>query len=111
MYRIIKTDDGAVIGSTEKPTYIYRKYTGCFVQTNERNAQGVAYKGTPYNLRDREGVGANETVIVIEFDGAEVTADNAEKVIGIENALCEQDAAAEERLAAIEDALCELDRS
>ena len=80
MYRIIKADDGAVIGSTEKPVYIYRKSTGSFVQTDEQNAQGVAWKGTPYNLRDREGVGAEETVIVIEFDGAEATADTAEEV-------------------------------
>ena len=111
MYRIIKADDGAVIGSTEAPRFIKKSSAGCFVQTDEANAQGVAFKGTPYNLRDREGVDAEETVIVIEFDGAEVTADTADKVVEIEDAMCEQDTAVEERLAAIEDALCELDKN
>lgn len=73
MYLIIKTDDGAVIGNTEKPIYIYKKSTGCFVIADEQNAQGVAYKGTSYNLRDREGVGADETVIVVEYDGGDDT--------------------------------------
>ena len=111
MYRIINSDGGAVIGCTEKPRFIIRKSTGCFIQTDEANAQGVAFRGVPYNLLGREGVGAETSAILVEFDGGEITADTAEKVVEIEDAVCEQDAAVEKRLADIENALCELDKN
>ena len=111
MYRIINSEGGVVIGNTEKPVYIYKKSTGCFVQTDEANAQGIAFKGTPYNLLGRDGVDAEVSVILVDFDGGEITADTADKVVEIEDAMCEQDTAVEERLAAIEDALCELDKN
>lgn len=76
MYKLINTNGGAVIGTTESPRFIYKKSTGCFVETNEAEAQGIAFKGTPYNLFGREGVGADETVMLVEFDGGE-TADAA----------------------------------
>lgn len=76
MYRIIKEKTGAEVGSTEKPIFIRKKSNGCYVQTSEAEAQGIAFKGTPYNLFGREGVGADETVMLVEFDGGE-TADAA----------------------------------
>ncbi|MBR1397722.1 MAG: hypothetical protein IJ563_09355 [Selenomonadaceae bacterium] len=68
MYRIINTKDGSVIGSTEAPRFIKKKYTGCYIQSDEKNAQGVAYQGTPYNLHGRDGIGADDTVLLIEYD-------------------------------------------
>lgn len=71
MYKLINTNGGAVIGTTESPRFIYKKSTGCFVETNEANAQGVAYKGTPYNLFGRDGVGVDGTVMLVEYDAGE----------------------------------------
>ncbi|MBR1647937.1 MAG: hypothetical protein IJ685_14435 [Selenomonadaceae bacterium] len=69
MYKIIDTKDGAVIGRTETPLFIRKKETsGCYVQTKAELAQGVAYLGTPYNLQGRDGVGAEDTVILVEVD-------------------------------------------
>ena len=78
MYRIINTNDGVEIGCTEAPRFIRKSSAGCYVQTDELAAQGIAFKGTPYNLRDREGVGAEETVLLVEFDGGEVVGTTAE---------------------------------
>lgn len=71
MYKLINTNGGAVIGTTESPRFIYKKSTGCFVETNEANAQGVAYKGAAYNLFGREGVGVDGTVMLVEYDAGE----------------------------------------
>lgn len=75
MYRIIKEKTGAEVGSTEKPIFIRKKSNGCYVQTSEAEAQGIAFKGTPYNLFGREGVGADETVMLVEFDGGDAVSD------------------------------------
>lgn len=74
MYKIIDTKDGAVIGRTETPLFIRKKETtGCYVQTKAESAQGVAYRGTAYNLQGKDGVGATDTVILVEVDaGTEV---------------------------------------
>ena len=69
MYKIINIKDGSTVGSTEKLYFIQKKEsTGCYVQTDEQNAQGVAYLGTAYNIQGRNGVGADDTVILIEYD-------------------------------------------
>ena len=68
MFKIINTKDGTEIGSTETPRFIKKKSTGCYIQTDKQNAQGVAYKGTAYNLQGRDGIGADDTVLLIEYD-------------------------------------------
>lgn len=68
MYKIINAKDGTEIGSTENPRYIKKKDTGCYIQTDRQNAQGIAYKGTAYNLQGRDGIDADDTVILIEYD-------------------------------------------
>lgn len=75
MYRIIKEKTGAEVGSTEKPIFIRKKSNGCYVQTSEAEAQGIAFKGTPYNLFGRKGVGADETVMLVEFDGGDAVSE------------------------------------
>jgi hypothetical protein len=69
MFKIIK--DGEQIGITEKLHYIYQKENGVFYECDSKEAQGIAWKGTPYNLRGRAPMAVNETVIVIEVDGGE----------------------------------------
>lgn len=74
MYKIIDTRDGATIGRTDKPLFIRKKETtGCYVQTNVESAQGVAYMGTAYNLQGKDGVGATDTVILVEVDAGTET--------------------------------------
>lgn len=73
MYKIIDVKDGAVIGRTDNPLFIRKKSsTGCYVQTKAESAQGVAFQGTPYNLQGKDGVGATDTVMLVEFDSGTV---------------------------------------
>lgn len=74
MYRLIKASGGAEIGVTEKPRFIKKSSAGIYIEADEKGAQGVAYKGTPYNLYGRSGVGAEETALLIEFDGGDISA-------------------------------------
>lgn len=114
MYRIINTKTGAEIGSTEAPRYIKLSENGTKIEATPEEALGIAYKSTAYNLFGREGVGAEETVLLSEYDAGDNVAEtvkNTDSIAELEDAMCEQDAATEERLAAIEDALCELDKS
>ena len=73
MYKIINVKDGSTVGSAEKIFFIKKKTsTGCYIATDEKSAQGVAYQGTAYNLQGRDGVGVDDTVFLIEYDaGAE----------------------------------------
>lgn len=114
MYRIINTDTGAEIGATETPRYIKKSRSGQNIEATKQDAMGVAYKSEAYNLVGTAGVGAEETVLLKEYDGGDNVADtvkNTDSIAELEDALCEQDAAAYNRLAAIEDALCELDKN
>ena len=113
MIQIISTITGATIGYTEKPRFIKISSSGVFIQTDEENAQGIAYRSKPYNLRDREGLGVEDTVMLIVVDSGTILTQaeqTAAAVTNLEDALCEQDTSIEERLATIEDALCELDK-
>lgn len=71
MYRVVNTNTGVTVGFTEQPRFIKKSSDGVFVQTDEQNAQGIAFESTPYNLRDREGLGVEETVMLIEIDPGE----------------------------------------
>lgn len=107
MYRLIDTDNGAIIGLVSEPLYIrISPSNGSLVATEPRLAQGVAYKSTPYNLMGKDGVNAEKTVLVEELD----ITDLVFNIPDLENAICEMDIAYEARISAIEDALCELDK-
>ena len=88
MYKIIDTKDGAVIGRTDTPLFIRKKETtGCYVQTNAESAQGVAYMGTAYNLQGKDGVGATDTVILVEFDSGTIADKTDENSAAIDEIL------------------------
>lgn len=77
MYKIINTKDGSTVGSAEKLYFIKKKAsTGCYIATDEKSAQGVAYKGTAYNIQGRGGVGADDTVMLIEYDAGTIADEN-----------------------------------
>ncbi len=85
MYQIFNTADNTKIGTTEKVRFIKKKITGSYVEAKEEEAQGIAYKGTAYNLQGRDGVGAQETVYLIELDAGEVS-DNTTAAVAANSA-------------------------
>ena len=68
MYRLVTTK-GAELGITEEVRYIRRADNGSFIRTDEREAVGVAFNGTPYNLFGHEEIEGADTVIVKKTDG------------------------------------------
>lgn len=94
MYRIINTDTGAEIGSTEAPRYTKLSENGTRIEATKEEATGIAYKGTPYNLLNTEGVGAEETVLLSEYDAGDNVADtakNSASIAELETAICDLD--------------------
>ena len=69
MYKIKK--DNELIAMTEKLNFIKQTDKGIFVSCNEKDAQGIAVKNTPYNLLGRKAMASCETVFVFEVDGGE----------------------------------------
>lgn len=86
MYKIINETIGEVLGYTQKPTYIRLSTAGNYTTADEENAQGLAYRSRPYNLRGREGVGVMETVFLIEIDEGLMLSDLTETGILIAEA-------------------------
>lgn len=81
MYRIININ-GTELGNTDIVNYIRIGKSGCFVPTNKKNAIGVAYKGTPYNLAGFNVIENAETVIVVEIDSGAT-------IDGLHQSVCE----------------------
>ena len=72
MYKLINSETNELIGFVRKPAYIrIKESSGALVPTTDRDAQGIAYHSVPYNLSGRDGVGADVSVVLIEFDEAE----------------------------------------
>ena len=80
MYNIIRTVDGAEIGSTENVRYIRKSASGCYIQTDEKNAEGIVHCGIAYNLEGREGLGAEGTVMLIAYDAGQSAYEAAKKI-------------------------------
>lgn len=94
MYRIINTKDGAEIGSTETPRYITLSDNGSLIEVPQEEAQGVAFKGTAYNLLNTQGVGAEDTVLLSEYDAGDNAAEtikNTASIAELETAICDLD--------------------
>jgi|GEM_PF-7031396 len=113
MYKIIRSN-GEALGYAESVVFTKKKGVN-IIEAKPEDAAGIAYRSTAYNLAGTEGVGAAETVSVYAVDGGEAitdadakTAENAEAVAALEDAMCEADTANEEWKAGIEDALCEI---
>ena len=67
MYRIYKR--GELLGKVDVPTYI-KKQDGVFVPCTLKEAEGIAYNSTPYNLEGQIMEGSQGEVILVETDGA-----------------------------------------
>lgn len=95
MYRIIDVNTGVEIGVTETPRYIKKSKSGHNVQTERKDATGIAYKSDPYNLVGTSGIGAEVTILLKEFDGGDnvaATNENRSSIDELELALCDLDA-------------------
>ena len=68
MFKIINVNNGSIVGSTETPHFIKKSSSGCYIQTDEENAQGVAYENAAYNLQGRDGIGVEDTVLLVKYD-------------------------------------------
>lgn len=109
MYKIINTNSGELVGYTENPIWIRKHNNGCYVQTERKNADGIAFNSTPYSIGGLDGL---DIVVVVETDAGDIFVDNATITAAdavLEDAMCEMDTMTAERIAAVEDALCEID--
>lgn len=87
MYRIISTIDGRELGTVDHVTYIKIGASGSYVFANQEDAVGVSVNGTPYNLVGHEDIHdadtAAETVVVSEFDGGTLVAEQQRIIDGL----------------------------
>lgn len=87
MYLLIRTADGVEIGAVERPQYIRKSAEGAYIETNEKDARGVAYLGVAYNLWNREPIGADETVMLVERDAGQTMSDTQRAVAANSDAI------------------------
>lgn len=73
MFRIIKTN-GEELGMTEKVNYIKIASNGCFISADKKDAIGVAFNSSPYNLFGHDEIKDVDTVLIREIDGGMATA-------------------------------------
>lgn len=81
MVKIVSVTTGDVIGVTETPRYIRTNDNGINVETSKETAEGVAYNSVAYNLShvpDADVAEAEDTVVLVEFDGGELFSQNRE---------------------------------
>lgn len=75
MYRITNINTGASLGAVDNVVYIKIGKSGDFTPTTENEAIGVALNGVPYNLMGHEEIEGADTVVVSEFDGGALVAE------------------------------------
>lgn len=75
MYRITNVNTGANLGTVDKVTYIKIGESGDFTTATENDAIGVALNSVPYNLAGHEEIEGASTVVVSEFDGGALVAE------------------------------------
>lgn len=75
MYRITNINTGADLGAVDKVVYIKIGESGDFTPTTETEAIGVALNSVPYNLTGHEEIEGVDTVVVSEFDGGALVAE------------------------------------
>lgn len=99
MYKITFSSGSTAL--TDTVNYIRLHKNGCYVLCEKHEAQGIAYKSTPYSIGGIDGL---ELVTVEEVDGgAEVDALKAEN-----EALKAENAALTEQTTQTQLALCEV---
>lgn len=64
MYKITK--QGEVIACLDSLTYIKKAANGCYVLSDQEDAQGIVVHGTPYTLLGRTPMDGLEEVMAVE---------------------------------------------
>ncbi len=80
MYRITSINTGENLGAVDKVTYIKIGESGDFTTATENDAIGVALNSIAYNLAGHNVIEGVDTVIVSEFDGGALVAEQ-QKII------------------------------
>ena len=75
MYRITNINTGANMGAVDKVVYIKIGESGDFTPTTEDEAIGVALNGVAYNLTGHDVIEGADAVVVSEFDGGALVAE------------------------------------
>lgn len=75
MYRITNINTGANLGTVDKVTYIKIGESGDFTPTTQDEAIGVALNSVTYNLDGHSEIEGADTVVVSEFDGGALVAE------------------------------------
>lgn len=75
MYRITNINTGANLGAVDKVVYIKIGESGDFTPATEDEAIGVALNSVPYNLVGHNEIEGADTVVVSEFDGGALVAE------------------------------------
>lgn len=90
MYHVIL--NGVVIGSTEAPRYIAMGVNGAYQQVDEKDAQGLAFNSTPYNLLGLEPMDETlETVSLNEVDTGTVVQEQGNSIETLQSDLANTD--------------------
>lgn len=109
--------EGRLIALCEEPRYVkLNTESGAYVQTTEKDAEGIAVSGEVYNLPGGTAIPERPEALIDERDAAEYVfgnrvriEENEAAIVDAEDALCETNAETDARLTEVEDALCELD--
>ena len=83
MYQITNINTGMNLGAVDKVVYIKIGESGDFTPTAESEAIGVALTGTAYNLVGHEEIEGADTVVVSEFDGGALVAEQQRIIDGL----------------------------
>lgn len=75
MYRITNINSGADLGAVDEVVYIKIGGSGDFAPTIKDEAIGVALRGVAYNLMGHNKIEGADTVVVSEFDGGALVAE------------------------------------
>ena len=114
MYRITQHNGAALIGFVDELRYIIRDpASGIFARAfGEHDADGIAVRGTPYNIGDEEKIPGADFVDIDEVDGSEytfhqqnVTRRNTGDIGDMQQLILEQD----NELCLVQEAIMDLD--
>ena len=83
MYRITNINTGADMGAVDKVTFIKIGESGDFTPTTENEAIGVALNSAPYNLMGHDEIEGADAVVVSEFDGGALVAEQQRVIDGL----------------------------
>lgn len=84
MYRIYSANTGAEIGVTDSVLYIRVSPTsGCYIPAEKEQATGIALDSVAYDLFGHDEIQGADTVLVTEFDGGALAAEQQRLVDGL----------------------------